>query len=186
MTVARRLLVLLSVALAACAPAVEAEFSDIEVTRPDIPIPAAPAAGLSSVTFYFSLDSATLGANKSPAAQSRFVSVNLHRLALTAKTGISDLSFLETLHALACVPISKTSKLSARQVEIADYRRRTQLPPSATFEVPLPEPVDLLPLLRPSSTEPYQVVVIVNIGGQLPTQDWTADALMALSIELRQ
>jgi hypothetical protein len=181
---ARWLLMLL--ALAGCAPVVDAEFTDIEVTRPDIPIPRGVAGGPSSVTFSFNLDSSTLGANKSPTAQSRYVSVKLHRLALTAKTGIADLSFVETLHALACVPISKSSYLSSRQVEIADYQRRTAHPASATFEVPIPEPVDLLPLLRPSSTEPYRIVVIVNIGGQMPTVDWTADALMALSIELRQ
>jgi hypothetical protein len=181
-----RLLVLLALAKAGCSPIAEAEFSDIEVSRPDISIPGAPAGVPSSVTFSFSLDSASLGANKSLVAQSNFVAVDLHRLSLTAKTGITSLSFVETLHALACVPISKSSKQSSRQVEIADYRRRTEQPASATFEVPIPEPVDLLPLLRPSSTEPYQIVVIVNIGGQLPTAAWTADALMALSIALRQ
>jgi len=64
--------------------------------------------------------------------------------------------------------------------------RTTDLPVGATFDVPIPEPVDLLPLLRPSSTEPNQILVIVNLGGVLPTTDWTADISMSLSIEIRQ
>ena len=76
--------------------------------------------------------------------------------------------------------------MSARQVEIADYVRTAALPASATFNVPLPEPVDLLPLLRPSSTEPNRIVVIVSLGGELPTTQWTVDVSMSLSIEMRQ
>jgi hypothetical protein len=172
--------------LAACSPVVDARFSDIEVTRPDIAIPPAPSAALSSVTFNFSIDSSKLGASSKPAAQEGIVAVNLHRLALTAKSGITDLSFIETLHALACVPTSKSSTLSARQVEIADYRRVSQAPVGLTFEVPIPEPIDLLPLLRPTATEPRLILVIVNLGGQLPTTEWKADISMSLAIEIRQ
>ena len=125
---ARRFLAALALSLAACSPIVEAQFSDIEVTRPNISIPPAPTAALSSVTFSFSIDSSRLGASSKPEVQQGIVAVKLHRLALTAKTGITDLSFVETLHALACVPTSKTSTLSARQVEIADYTRSGEDP----------------------------------------------------------
>jgi hypothetical protein len=176
----------LVLSLAACAPIVEAQFPDVEVTRPDISIPPAPTAALSSVTFSFSLDSSKLGASSKPTAQEGIVSVKLHRLALTAKTGILDLSFIQTLHALACVPTSKTSTLSARQVEIADYARVSQTATGATFEVPILEPVDLLPLLRPTAGEPRSILVIVNLGGELPTTEWKADISMSLAIEIRQ
>lgn len=182
-----RLLVIgCGVLLVGCAPIVDAQFSDIEVTRPDIKVPAAPVASTSSVPFSFSLNSTTLGASANPDTQDGIVSVKLHRLNLTAKSGISDLSFIETLHALACVPISKSSTLSARQVEIADYVRVVDAPVGASFDVPIPEPVDLLPLLRPSLSEPRLILVIVNLGGKLPTSDWKADVSMALSIEVRQ
>jgi hypothetical protein len=183
---ARRFLAALALSLAACSPIVEAQFSDIEVTRPDISIPPAPTAASSSVTFSFSIDSSKLGASSKPEVQQGIVSVKLHRLALTAKTGIADLSFVETLHALACVPTSKTSTLSARQVEIADYTRVARTPVSPTFEVPIPEPVDLLSLLRPTATEPRLILVIVNLGGELPTTEWQADISMSLAIEIRQ
>jgi hypothetical protein len=169
-----------------CAPVVDAQFSDIEVTRPNIFIPAAPATAHASVTFQFRLDSTTLGANANPDAQDGIVSVKLHRLILAAKSGITSLSFIESLHALACVPINKSSNQSARQVEIADYRREFDLPVGATLDVPLPQPVDLLPLLRPSSTEPRQILVIGNLGGELPTAEWYADISLAMSIEIRQ
>jgi hypothetical protein len=187
MIVGRSLISCLAFLFAGCSPIVDAQFSDIVVTRPDIKILAAPTASLSSVTFSFSLDSTTLGANSNPNAQRGIASVGLHRLALTAKKGISDLSFIETLHALACVPIDKSSTTtSARQVEIADYVRSVGPPVGATFDVPIPESVDLLPLLRPSSTEPRRIVVIVNLGGAAPTVDWWVDISMSLSIELRQ
>jgi len=89
-------------------------------------------------------------------------------------------------HALACVPISKTSTLSSRQVEIADYERRETSPVGAIFSVPLPEPVDLLPLLRPSELELRRIVVQFNVGGQLPTTVWTTDITMSLSVELKE
>ena len=176
----------LAMLFAGCAPIVDAQFPDIEVTRPNIAIPGAPAAAMPSVTFQFSLDSTTLGASANPDTQDGIVSVKLRQLSLTAKSGIADLSFIETFHALACVPINKTSTLSSRQVEIAEYERVVDLPASATFNVPIPEPVDLLPLLRPSSTEPRRILVIANLGGKLPTSEWKADVSMTLSIEVRQ
>ena len=108
---ARMRVLCLAVLFAGCAPIVDAQFSDIQVTRPNIKIPAAPAAGVSSVPFSFSLNSTTFGATANPDAQDGIASVKLHRLSLMAKSGITDLSFIETFHALACVPISKNTTL---------------------------------------------------------------------------
>jgi hypothetical protein len=182
----RAFLLGLAVLLAGCAPVVDGKFSDIEVTRPDISIPALTVATQPSVTFTFTIDSNPFGASSNPEAQDGIVAVKLHRLALTAKSGITDLSFIESLHALACVPISKNTTQSVRQVELADYERRFDVPVGTTFEVPIAEPIDLLPLLRPSSTEPRRILVIVNLGGQLPTSEWKADVTMSLSLEIRQ
>jgi hypothetical protein len=176
----------LVVVLGGCSPAVDAEFSDIEVTRPDIQIPRAPAGLHSSVTFSFVLQSGALGASTNPASQSRIIAAELHRLAFTAKGGITDLSFIESLHALACVPVSTNSLQSSRQVEIADYIRQGEPTPSPAFEVPISEPVDLLPLLRPDKGEPRRILVIVDLGGALPTTDWQTDVTMSLSVHLRQ
>jgi hypothetical protein len=106
---------------------------------------------------------------------------------LTAQDGITDLSFVDTLHILAFVPIvSKTSSHipSLHQVEVADYQRRAGSATGPVFSVPLPEPVDLLPLLRPSSTEQRKIEVLFNLGGSLPTKAWTVDISMSLSVGL--
>jgi hypothetical protein len=172
--------------LGGCSPVVEAKFSDIKVTLPDVAVPGAGTSDLSSVTFPFSFDSTKLGANSNLEAQSGITSVKLHKLDLTAKGGVTDLSFIETLHAFAFVPMAKTNYQSTRQVEIADYERHGSVSVGAIFSVPLPEPVDILPLLQPSSADQRKIVVVVNLGGDLPSQNWTIDVSMSISVELRQ
>lgn len=170
-----------------CSPVVDATFSEVEVTRLDIPVPGAPPNAPSTVNFQFTFASGQLGANTKPDAQSRIRAVDLHRLVIKAKSGITDLSFIQTLHAVAFVPLSKSTNIvTTRQVEIADYQRRSATTVGKEFQVPLPEPVDLLPLLRPASTEPAKVVVSVNLGGQMPTANWTTDVSMALSLEIHE
>jgi hypothetical protein len=174
-------------ALLGCSPVVDANFSEIEVTRLDIGVPAAPSAATTTVNFQFTFSSGQLGANTKPEAQSRIRSAELRQLSISAKTGVSELSFIETLHAVAFVPLSKsTSTQTTRQVEIADYQRRGETTVGRTFLVPLPEPVDLLPLLRPASPEPAKVIVSVNLGGQLPTVSWTTDISMVLALDIHQ
>jgi hypothetical protein len=175
---------------ASCSPIVDAKFSDIQVTRPDISVPAAPTSSLSSMTFSFSFDSTKLGANANLEAQSQIAQVDLNRLELTAKGGVTDLSFIRTLHAFAFVPIktssSQPTSQSTRQVEIADYVRRDEQSVGATFSVPLPEPVNILPLVQPSISDQRKIVVVVNLGGQLPSQSWTLDVLMSIAVEFRE
>jgi len=169
-----------------CAPIVDANFSDVEVTRPDISVPASPVAGPSTVMFSFSFDSTKLGANSNLTAQSQLASVKLHRLELAAKGAVTDLSFIQTLRAFAFVPLSKTTAQSTHQVEIADYVRRGDAQVGTTFSVPLPEPVDILPLLKPSSSDQRKIVVVVSLGGQLPSQSWTTDVSMSIAVQIRQ
>jgi hypothetical protein len=171
--------------LLGCSPVVDAKFSQIEVSRLDVPVPAAPSGALAVVDFQFYLSSGQLGASSNPSNQSLIRSVELEQLALTAESGITDLSFIATLHAVAFVPLSKsTLQETSRQVEIADYKRGHDSGVGSTFDVPLPEPVDLLPLLRPSGTESSTIVVSMSLGGQLPTVSWTTNIGMALSVDV--
>ncbi len=174
-------------ALAGCTPIVDAKFSDVEVLRPDIVVPAAGPAGSMSVPFSFAFDSSKLGSSSSPAFQEQVAEVNLNKLTLTAKSGIANLSFIETLHVVAYVPTNTVDAFpSDRQVEIADFQRRGTAPSGAVFSVPLPEPVDMLPLLRPDKTQQRKIVVTFNLGGQLPNTSWTTDITMSLSVELKE
>jgi hypothetical protein len=118
--------------------------------------------------------------------QDRILSAELRRLVLVAKDGIADLSFIQSLHALACVPVTTNSLKSSRQVEIADYVRQGEVSPSPRFEVPIPDPVDLLPLLRPSKSEPRRILVIVDLGGAMPTTEWHADVILSLAVHIHQ
>lgn len=176
--------------LAGCSPMFEGEFANIEIERPNIEVGAAPTAKNPSedlsVTFSFAFDSSKLGATTNLKAQGVMTAVKLRKLSLTAKSGVTDLSFIHTLHVLAYVPNSKSPSQSSRQVEIADYVSRADETVGAEFSVPLPEPVDILPLLRPTSTEQRKIFVVVNIGGQLPAKSWTTDVSMSLSVELQQ
>ncbi len=170
-----------------CSPVVDASFPQISITRLDIPVPAAPTTARSTVYFQFSFNSGQLGASTKPENQSHIRAVHLEQLSVTAKSGISDLSFIQTLRAVAFVPIDKTTtKKTSRQVEIADYERAGDAALGSTFLVPLPEPVDLLPLLRPSGSEATTIWVSVNLGGQLPTVSWTTDVTMVLSAAASQ
>lgn len=176
-------------AVTGCSPVVDARFSEIEVDRLDIAVPAAPSAGINTVDFQFAFSSGQLGANTNPDAQSRIRSADLERLSITAKTGISDLSFIQGLRAVAFIPADKSSSTlkTSKQVEIADYQKSQNATTAGqTFQVPLPEPVDLLPLLRPSSTEPARVIVSVSLSGQLPTVSWTTDVAMVLSVDIHE
>jgi hypothetical protein len=179
----------LGLLLVGCAPVVDAKFSDIEVTRPDIPIPPAGPGAITLPPVTFSFDSTLLGANSNLEAQSQIIAVDMHKLSLTAKSGVTDLSFIQTLHALAFVPLKNSSfqtGQSSRQVEIADYERRDDKPVGPIFTVPLPEPVNILPLLQPSSLDQRKIVVVVSLSGQMPNQNWTIDVSMSISVELKQ
>lgn len=178
-------------ALAACSPVVKANFEDIQVTRPDIPVPPATTTALSSVTFQFTLESSNLGASTKPEVQDQISAVLLHGLRLTAKDGIADMSFVRNLHIFAYIPLRSTATTSSgqasrHQVEIADYERRTDASVGPVFDVPLPTDVDLSPLVRPDSTEQTKIVVVTNLGGQLPTVPWKVDVTMALEFRLEQ
>ena len=87
---ARRFLAALALSLAACSPIVEAQFSDIEVTQHEHLHPARADGGpfLGDLRG-FSIDSSRLGASSKPEVQQGIVAVKLHRLVLTAKTGIA-------------------------------------------------------------------------------------------------
>jgi hypothetical protein len=173
-------------ALGGCTPIVDARFSDIEITRPDISVPGAPTLGPMSVAFSFTFDSRKLGASTEPEVQQQVAAVQLEKLTLLAKSGISDLSFIQNLHIVAYVPTKAGSLPSERQVEIADYQRRESSPTGASFSVPLPEPVDLLSLLRPSDLEQPKIVVLFSLGGKLPPKSWTTDISMSMFVELTE
>jgi hypothetical protein len=43
-----------------------------------------------------------------------------------------------------------------------------------------------LPLVRPSSLESRKIVVVVNLGGQMPSESWEVDASMSISVKIQE
>jgi hypothetical protein len=184
MTMGRWLLFL--ALLVGCAPIAEAEFSEIEVRYPDLEVPpyltGLYPTGTPNVTFSFLLDSSKLGASARVENQNRITSTKLLGMTLLAKQGVTDLSFLRSVHIVAGLPPSKTHPTAPTpQVEIADYERVGEAPQGGAFPLPLPEPVDITPLLKPSQSDQRKIQVTLNVGGDLPAQGWRADVLMVLS-----
>jgi hypothetical protein len=185
----RRWIVLLAL-LVGCSPIAEAEFSNIEVMYPDLDVPpyltGLNPTGPPRVMFSFLLDSSKLGASAVPANQKRITSTRLLELNLVAKKGVTDLSFLRTVHIVAGLPPSKSLPTAPTpQIEIADYERTGDAIKGATFPLPLPEPVDITPLLKPSKSDQRKIIVTLNVGGELPSTAWRADVLMVLAAEFK-
>lgn len=181
----RLVAVVFSVALfGACSPIVDAEFSEVEVTCPGIQIPAAPSAGKATVNFTFSLNSKNLGANTNLAAQNQIDAIELRESSITAD--FTNLAFIDTLHAVAFVPIKGSNKTPGGPViEIADYVHRPGKSVGKVLTLPPPAPVDVRPLLRPDANQQAVIVVVVNLTGDLPTTTWTAEVDMLLSMRVQ-
>ena len=180
----------LAALLFGCSPVAEADFSEIEVLYPDLEVPPYLAglnpSGSPNVMFSFLLDSSKLGASARPENQKRITSTKLVGLSLLAKHGVTDLSFLHSVHIVAGLPPSKASPSAPTpQVEIADYERVGNPEVGGVFPLPLPEPVDITPLLKPSQNDQRKIVVTLNVGGDLPGQGWRADVLMLLSASFK-
>lgn len=175
--------------LAGCSPIVDAEFSSVEVRRSDIPVAATPVSGVSAVTFSFTMNSGSLGANTNLAAQGQIRSIWLREMSLVAKDDangrFTDISFIHTLRAVAYVPLKGTLQAPGGEVlEIASYERIHQGSMGAVLTIPPPAPVDLRPLLRPKSTDQTKIVLVANLTGDLPTSAWKVDISMLLSMEV--
>jgi hypothetical protein len=169
-----------------CTPWVEVDAPDIEVTQPKLFFLGVPA-GTPSVTTAqgsFILRSSRLGAAGSPDAGAfkRIQRLDLIRLAFKASTGIADFSFLTHLSVEATNPTYDSTPPACRDrpvVQILNY----DVPPDpgAVLQIPMVNPVDLLPLWGCPS-----LYVTVEASGQPPVVDWTMDVVFSLSLKISQ
>jgi hypothetical protein len=182
---------LLLALLVACAPSIDAEFPEVEVTYPNlqapayIPIPNVPTDP--QITLSFELDSRNIGASALPVNQNRFQSAVIYQVTLTATSGVSDLSFIRKLQIVAELPASNQAPTAPTpKIEIGNYERQGEAPIGPVFNFPLPVPVDILPLLRPSQSDQRKIIVTIIAGGTLPNVGWTADVVMRLSAHFKE
>lgn len=174
----------------ACSPNIDAEFPEVEVTYPNleapayIAIPNVPADP--QITLSFELDSRNIGASALPANQKRFQAATIYQVTLTATSGVSDLSFIRKLRIVAELPASnQVPTAPTPKIEIGYYERQGDAPIGPVFTFPLPVPVDILPLIRPSQSDQRKIIVTITAGGTLPNVGWTADVVMRLSARFK-
>jgi len=180
---------ILASALAAgpsCAPTVTIDAPDIEVTQTDLAFPAVPAGAPQgqSVSGIFQIATAKLGAANNPDAGTlkNIKRLQLTRIVLKAKTGITDFAFLDELSVKAANwDPTKAANAGQRVIQIVDYK----LPDGEVFgsvlPIPISPPVDMLPLW--GRTWLYLTVVA---SGVLPSVDWSVDVVFSLSLRLTE
>jgi len=150
-----------------CSPSFEADLPDVEITQRGLKMAGVPGAALlgdTSVTssFTFSL---------SKSAKSMNSKVLVHQVTLTASSGVPNLDFIKNARVTAAAPA-----ISESATDLVNYERSQDAPSSASVEVTMPAPVDITSLWSAG-----QVVVELQVAGQLPEQDWTVDVTVKVS-----
>jgi hypothetical protein len=166
-----------------CAPSVTVDAPDIEVTQPNLFFPAVQVGAQGTVQRTFSLSSNKLGAAGGPdaGASKRIQRLDLIRLALLAKTGIQDFTFLTNLTVTATNPDSLRIVACRNRpvVPILDYD--VPAGTGAVLAIPMSPPVDLRSLWECPSLS-----VTVAATGTPPDVDWTMDVVFSLSVRISQ
>jgi hypothetical protein len=166
-----------------CTPSIVIDAPDIEVTQPDLQFPATPAnvAPGTTASAIYTLNTSRLGAAGSPDAGTykSIQRLQVTRVALNAKTGIEDFSFLNHLTVTATNPAS-TYLPNPPVVPIVDYQA-SDVAAGASLALPVDPPVDMLPLW--AST---RLRLTITAAGNLPTVAWTADVVFSLSLRMTQ
>jgi hypothetical protein len=165
-----------------CTPLVTIEAPDIEVTQSDLRFAAAPRG--TSIIGTFVLNTSKLGASSKPdAATLKMIDrLELTRVVLNAKAGITDFAFLDHLTVQAANWTDAASQNPPKPViEIIDHRPHDGDLIGATLPFPLSPPIDMLPVWKRSI-----LYITVTATGDMPKVDWSMDVIFSLSIKLTQ
>ena len=169
LTLALALGALAASTLAGCALSAEASAPDIEVTERNLAVAGIPMAGrlgevATQLSFMENLPSIDL-----PSAVD--TSVKAVALTLTAKQGITDLSFLHDLK----VVMSPTSGTAA-PVELINYQKAGSAVVGNVLVIPSQNPANILEQWKAKSA-----AFTVEVSGVLPEQSWMVDLSVRFS-----
>lgn len=158
-----------------CALSVEADLPDVEITQPDVQVPAVPAeAQLNdtsvAVPFVLSVH------DRLRLRRDSYHEVRVREVRLTARTGVTDLSFLRALR--ITVAGGEPGQTTTAPVEIARYDGNA--PASPTLVLPRNPPADVTAPFRADTQ-----LVIIELAGTLPPRAWSADISVRLSATVR-
>jgi hypothetical protein len=151
-----------------CSPSFEADLPDVEITQHGLKmagVPGAAQVGDTSVTSSFTFSSSAWAKHMNSA-------VFVHQVTITAGGSLANLDFIKS----ARVTAAAAPALSEGTTAIVDYERSADAPSSAAIQVSLPVPIDLTSLWSAN-----QLVIELQVAGQLPEQDWTVDLTLNLS-----
>jgi hypothetical protein len=169
-----------------CAPSVEIDAPDIEITQPNLQFQAAPSSAGpgTSVTAPFKFTTNKLGATNNPDAGSlkNIERLQITRVVLKANNGIEDFSFLNHLTVLAANTSYATESSPGRPViKVIDYEAPYEVAIGPVLQLPLTPPVDMLPLWGRT-----WLYLTVTATGNLPKVAWSMDVVFSLSLKLTQ
>jgi hypothetical protein len=155
---------------------VEGNLPDVEVVQHDVAIPAVPLEArvgepsISLPTFMEPHDHLSLD-------RTSYSSVKVREVEITAKSGVSDLSFIRELRITMNGVQGYFAGTGA--VEIARYSRDTDPQTGATLLLQSNPPAEVVVPWR----DPLSVVVI-DFKGTLPDEKWIVDVTVRLSAKL--
>jgi hypothetical protein len=150
-----------------CSPSFEADLPDVEITQHGLKmagVPGAAVVGDTSVTSSFTLSPSTW-------AKRMNSEIFVHRATITDSDSLANLNFIKSARVTAAV-----SALSEGTTPIMDYERSVDAPSTSVIAVSPPAPIDVTSLWSAN-----QVVIELQVAGQLPEQDWTVDLALNLS-----
>jgi hypothetical protein len=171
-----------------CTPSLTVDAPEINITEKSLAFPGVVSTipGSQSATSSFKVVTSKLGAAANPdsSAIDRMQRLEITRVLVQAKMGITDFSFLDHLEVSAANydashGISSTKPL----VTILECPSAGKDCPllyeniGTTLDFPLDPPVDLLPLW--ANTNLY---IIIKASGTVPKVDWSVDVTFSLSV----
>jgi hypothetical protein len=160
---------LVAVAAASCAQ-VDAEIPDAKVTQKSVSFPGVPGAQLAgevSITQSF-----TLTADDLSWAKDLNADVFAYEVELKAVSGVQDLSFIH----LAVITMAAGADSTVSPVEVINYQRPDNYTPAAVLDVKTSYPINVT-----SVWAAKKVVLIMNLIGIFPEQDWAVDVTLHMS-----
>jgi hypothetical protein len=174
---------------AGCSPSLTVDAPEINITEKSLAFPGVVSTvpGSQSVTTSFKIVTSKLGAAANPdsSAVDRIQRMEISRVLVQARGGITDFSFLDRLKVSAANwDASKTSNTGKPVITIleCDATGAQDCPliyqsVGPALDFPLNPPVDLMPLW--ANTNLY---IIVTATGRVPSVDWSVDVTFSLSV----
>jgi len=161
-----------------CALSVEGELPAIDITRKDIRIPAIPAEGRRTPEQTVMVPVFVEPHDRLVLPRESYESVKVHNVALTAKSGVSDMSFVRTLR----LTISSLEDHSAKQppLEMARYERGATPDHSPTLTITNDPPTEVV-----AAWKADVVVIGIEVSGVLPDGAWVLDVTARMSATIR-